>query len=56
MKDFENIYKTVKTVADNLNCDMIQAASKMQGQAAKNGNEAMIDELHKFKMKLIGEE
>ena len=54
MTNFDAIYKTVKQVADELNCDMIEAASKMQGQAAKKGDEKMISELHNFKMKVAG--
>ena len=54
MENFDAIYKTVKQVADELNCDMIEAASKMQGKAAKKGDESMIAELHNFKMKLTG--
>jgi len=54
MSKFETIYLVVKKVADELNVDLIDAASKMQYQAAKNGNEDMITDLHNFKMKVAG--
>lgn len=54
MTKFDAMYKVVRKVADELNCDMIEAASKMQGQAAKKGNESMIADLHNFKMKVAG--
>ena len=54
MTKFESIYLVVKKVADELNVELIEAASKMQGQAAKAGNDSMVQELHDFKMKVAG--
>ncbi len=54
MTKFEAIYLVVKKVADEINCDLIEAASKMQAQAALKGNEGLIGDLHDFKMKVAG--
>lgn len=54
MTKFEAMSITVKQVADELNVGLIQAASLMQSQAAKKGNEELIADLHNFKMKTLG--
>lgn len=51
MSKLQSIYITVNKVAQELNIDLIDAASKIQEQAAKEGNDEMIAELHGFKMK-----
>ena len=54
MSKFESMRIVVKQVADELNIDLIEAASKMQAQAAKKGNEELITDLHNFKMTVAG--
>ena len=54
MNKFEAIYLVVKKVAEELNVTLIEAASKMQTQAAKKNNEELITDLHNFKMKVAG--
>ena len=55
MSKFQSMYLVVNKVATELNVDLIEAASKMQGQAAKKGNEELIADLHSFKMKAAGQ-
>ena len=54
MTKFETIHLVVKKVAEQLNVDLIEAASRMQGVAAKNGNERMVSDLSNFKLKVSG--
>lgn len=54
MTKFETLYIVVKKVADEINTDLVEAASKMQAQAAKHGNEELITDLHNFKMTVLG--
>ena len=53
MTKLEAIQIVVEKVAKELNIDLIEAASKMQSQAAKKNNEELITDLHDFKMSLI---
>jgi hypothetical protein len=54
MTKLEAIKTVVKKVAKELNCGLIEAASKMQATALKNNNESLIADLHEFKMSELG--
>ena len=49
----EAIQLTAETVAAELNCTLIEAVTKMQGTAAKQGNEDVLQDLIDFKRGLI---
>lgn len=50
----EAIKTTAEFVAAELGCSLLDAVTKMQGTAARDGNEAMLDDLIEFKRELIG--
>lgn len=50
----EAIQMTAETVAAELNCTVLEAVTKMQGTAAKQGNESLLEDLIEFKRGLIG--
>lgn len=54
MTKLDAIKQVVSKVANELNIDLIEAASKMQATALKNGNEELIKNLHDFKMNELG--
>ncbi len=54
MTKLEAIKTVVEKVAKELNCGLIEAASKMQATAAKNNNDLLIADLHKFKINELG--
>lgn len=47
------IQMTAETVATELNCTLIEAVTKMQGTAAKQGKLEVLDDLIEFKRELI---
>ena len=47
------IQATVEAVAAELGCTMIEACTKIQGTAARQGNEALLQDLIDFKRGLI---
>ena len=55
MKQFKNesIETIASTVAIQLNCSLLDAVSKMQGQCVKNGNEQLLEDLIEYKSTLI---
>lgn len=44
---------TAETVASELNCSLIEAITKMQGTAARQGKEELLEDLIEFKRGLI---
>jgi len=57
MNNFKNqsIQAVAQQVADELNCSLLDAVSKMQGTCVKNGNDSMLEDLITFKNTLIDE-
>jgi hypothetical protein len=53
MTKLEAIAITVKSVAKELNCSIIEAASKMQAQCVKSGKVDLLDDLIEYKSALI---
>lgn len=49
----EAIRMTAEAVAAELNCTLIEAVTKMQGTAAKDKNEALLEDLIEYKRGLI---
>lgn len=49
----ESIKDTAAYVMAELNCTEIEAVSKMQATAAKNGNEELLSDLCEYKSQLI---
>lgn len=49
----ESIKDTAAYVMAELNCTEIEAVSKMQATAAKNGNEELLEDLCEYKSQLI---
>lgn len=48
------IIDQVSYVSNELGCSLIEAATKIQSAAAKQGKEEIIEALHAYKMQLAG--